>query len=304
MSSRKKIEIDQDDKEMVELFLDSAWAESGLAEKTLAAYRSDLKALSAWLNQRGETLRTAQRAHLLGFLADRIDASARSNARYLSAFRQFFRFCVRESIIDSMPTQDIVSPHIGRRLPNSLTESQVEDLLEAPSIKTATGIRDRAMLETMYGAGLRVSELVGLSMHAVNLLDGWVRLVGKNSTERLVPLGEYAVEWIEKYIQDARPQLMKGRICEDVFVTARGKRMTRQAFWANIRKYAVSAGIETDISPHSLRHSFATHLLNHGTDLRTIQQLLGHSDLSTTQIYTHVSRQRLADVLAEHHPRG
>ncbi len=304
MKQQPDLNVDQAELLLIDNFLDTIWAESGLSEKTLSAYRSDLVALATWQNENGSTLLKTQRANLLNYLANRIHYSARSTARQMSAFRQFFRFCARESLITAMPTDEVASPHIGRALPNAISEVQVQALLDAPKINSPLGVRDRAMLETMYGAGLRVSELVELQVNSVNLQDGWVRLIGKNSSERLVPLGEYALERIESYFDLARPQLLKGRICSDLFVTARGKRMTRQAFWLNIQKYASAVGIEAKISPHSLRHSFATHLLNHGTDLRTIQQLLGHRDLSTTQIYTHVSRQRLSDLLSEHHPRG
>ncbi len=297
-------EISLKDDDLIALFIDNQWAESGLSDKTLSAYRSDLEIFAKWLNHRDRALVSAERSDILNFLADRIDLSTRSNSRRMSTFRQFFKFCARESIISAVPTENIESPHISLHLPNSLSEEQVEALLNAPSDSTPVGIRDRAMIETMYGAGLRVSEAVRLTVHAINLQDGWVRLIGKNATERLVPLGEYAVEAIERYLQSARPELMNGRICDQLFVTARGKGMTRQAIFLNIRKYAQVAGIANEISPHSLRHSFATHLLDNGTDLRTIQQLMGHSDLSTTQIYTHVSRQRLSDVLAKHHPRG
>ncbi len=297
-------EISLKDDDLIALFIDNQWAESGLSDKTLSAYRSDLEIFAKWLNHRDRALVSVERSDILNFLADRIDLSTRSNSRRMSTFRQFFKFCARESIISAVPTENIESPHISLHLPNSLSEEQVEALLNAPSDSTPVGIRDRAMIETMYGAGLRVSEAVRLTVHAINLQDGWVRLIGKNATERLVPLGEYAVEAIERYLQSARPELMNGRICDQLFVTARGKGMTRQAIFLNIRKYAQVAGIANEISPHSLRHSFATHLLDNGTDLRTIQQLMGHSDLSTTQIYTHVSRQRLSDVLAKHHPRG
>ena len=222
----------------------------------------------------------------------------------MSSFRRYFRYCLRHSIIEIDPTSEIATPTLGKRLPKLLSEKKIESLLDAPDLDTSHGIRDRAMLETMYGAGLRVSELVGLPSRSVDLLNGWVRLTGKGSRERLVPLGEYAVEWIERYQSDHRARLLKGRISDDLFVTKRGKCMTRQAFWLIIQKYAREAGIDGKLSPHALRHSFATHLLNHGADLRTLQQLLGHSDLSTTQIYTHISRQRLSTLLHEHHPRG
>ena len=304
MSDLQTVEISPEDAGLIDQFTDNLWSESGLAEKTLDAYRSDLNSLAKWQYLSGRSLVQTDRSDIMRFLASRSSYSARSMSRQLSSFRRFYRYCVTESKMKSCPTDNISSPFIGKSLPRTMTENEVVCLLEAPNTDTAIGVRDRSMLETLYGAGLRVSELVSLSVNAVSLDNGWVRLTGKGSRERLVPLGEFAVEWIGTYLQHHRPGLLKGRVCDDLFVTARGRRMTRQAFWLNIRKYSLKAGIKTDITPHSLRHSFATHLLNNGTDIRSIQQMLGHSDLSTTQIYTHISKQHLSELLRQHHPRG
>lgn len=289
---------------LIDQFLDTAWAESGLSERTLAAYRTDLAALASWQRQNGSRLLETSREQLLAYLARRIDYSSRSTSRQLSTFRRFFRYCRQANLIEPLPTDEISSPFIAHSLPGCLSEDEVLALLEAPDTDAPLGVRDRAMLETMYGSGLRVSELVKLPINSVNLQEGWMRLVGKNSSERLVPLGEYAVEWIERYLAEVRPAYMKDRIADVLFVTSRGQGMTRQAFWYRIKRYAALAGVKKEISPHTLRHSFATHLLNNDTDLRTIQQLLGHSALNTTQVYTHVSKRRLSDLVQQHHPRG
>ena len=302
--SQHTAEPHADDIALIEQFIDTVWSESGLSQATLEAYRLDLISLARWLGQRQTHLIDANRGDIMGFLADRHSRKARTMSRYLSTYRRFFRYCVAESMISVCPTDNVVSPFVGSSLPNTLSIEEVESVLHAPDVSTAIGVRDRAMLETMYGAGLRISELVGLSVNSVNLVDGWVRLFGKGSRERIVPLGFYAIKWIQQYIGSERENILKGKRSEDLFVTARGTRMTRQSFWMIIRKYATASGIGKEISPHSLRHSFATHLLNNGTDLRTIQALLGHSDLSTTQIYTHVSKHRLTEVLRQHHPRG
>ena len=304
MSSQGTNEISSDDARLIDRFTDTLWAESGLAEATLEAYRFDLKAFTQWQNAKDKTLVEATRSDVMAYLASRAEYSARSTSRQLSTFRRFYRFCLVEELVATSPTDNISAPFIGKPLPKSLTEDEVESLLNAPDTTTSLGVRDRSMLETLYGAGLRISELINLSVNSVSLQNGWVRLTGKGAKERLVPLGEYAVEWLEVYLGGHRASLLKHHVSDDLFVTARGKKMTRQAFWLTVRKYTVMAGIAADLTPHSLRHSFATHLLNNGTDLRTIQQLLGHSDLSTTQIYTHISKQRLADLLRQHHPRG
>ena len=304
MSELEDIELSPDDARLIDQFTDTLWSESGLAEATLDAYRLDLSAFGKWQNASDNSLLNASRSDVMAYLASRTNYSARSVARQLSTLRRFYRFCVAEELVAASPTENISFPFAGKPLPKSLSEDEVESLLNAPDTSTSLGVRDRAMLETLYGAGLRTSELISLSVNSVSLQNGWVRLTGKGAKERLVPLGEYAVEWLETYLNGHRSNLLKRKTSDDLFVTVRGSKMTRQAFWLNVRKYAVVAGIETEMTPHSLRHSFATHLLNNGTDLRTIQQLLGHSDLSTTQIYTHISKQRLADLLRQHHPRG
>ena len=296
--------VSRQDIQLIDDFTNSIWSESGLAQQTLESYRFDLKSLAAWQNEHDKFLIQADRADVLRYLASKSDYGARTIVRQLSTFRRFFRYCVDQSILEICPTDEITSPLVGRILPKSLTETEIEALLAAPDVQRAIGLRDRSMLETIYGAGLRVSELVDLPLGAINRADGWVRLTGKGSRERLIPLGEHAVHWLGEYLEKARPQLLKSALSNDLYITARGKRMTRQAFFLNVRKYATAAGIKTPITPHALRHSFATHLLDHGTDIRTIQQLLGHGDLSTTQVYTHVSRQRLSELLKTHHPRG
>ena len=292
--------------QVLELFLDSAWAERGLSENTLASYRYDLQRLAQFLEQRNSGLLAASREDLLAFLATQVQSgrSPRSLSRYLSGFRQFYQWALREGRIQDDPSALIESPKLGRGLPKALNESQVESLLEAPDTESPLGLRDRTMLELMYATGLRVSELVGLELSNINLNQGVVRVMGKGSKERLVPLGEEAADWLQRYMLSARPELMKGSESAQVFVTSRRAGMTRQAFWYAVRKHALQAGIRQDVSPHMLRHSFATHLLNHGADLRVVQLLLGHSDLSTTQIYTHIAREGLKQIHAKHHPRG
>ena len=305
MMKQPSPEISNEDLQLINQFTDSIWSESGLAQNTLESYRLDLISLSLWLNQQKKNLLEVDRADIMRYLANKSTYGARTIARQLSTYRRFYRYCVAESVLKSCPTDEITSPFIGRSLPKALSESEIEALLHAPDIGKDIGLRDRSMLETLYGAGLRVSELVSLPLGAVNRAEGWVRLTGKGARERLVPLGEHAVHWLNEYMERARPNLSKKGLSNDLYITSRGRQMTRQTFWTNIRKYATAAGISSEkITPHALRHSFATHLLDHGSDLRTIQQLLGHSDLSTTQIYTHVSRQRLSKLLKDHHPRG
>jgi len=281
--------------------------ERGLSRNTLAAYRRDLTGFARWLDeQRQRSLLEAQREDLLGYLAERVaeQAMPRTTARLLSSLRRFYQQAVRDGELSEDPSDRIEAPRLGRSLPKALTEDDVELLINAPNVDLALGLRDRAMLELLYATGLRVSELVDLRVLQLNLRQGVVRTLGKGSKERLVPLGEVASEWLESYLCTARVELLKGRECEQLFVTQRGAGMTRQAFWYLIKKHAQQAGITKPLSPHTLRHSFATHLLNHGADLRVVQMLLGHSDLSTTQIYTHVARERLKSLHAEHHPRG
>jgi len=287
-------------------FLDVAWMERGLAANTLAAYRADLAALQQWLHGRGSGLGQVTRADVLAYLGERSASGARpkSTARQLSAFRRFFRHQVREGLRTDDPTAEVAMPRLGRALPKSLSESDVERLLAAPALDVALGLRDRAMLEVLYATGLRVSELVALTLQQVNVNQGVLRVTGKGNRERLVPLGAEAIEWLQRFTRTARGELLGARQTDFLFPTRRATRMTRQAFWHLIKRYARLAGIDKPLSPHTLRHAFATHLLNHGADLRVVQMLLGHSDLSTTQIYTHVARERLKSLHAQHHPRG
>jgi len=287
-------------------FLDSLWLESGLSKNTIAAYQRDLLGFATWLRQFDIDLAAASRNDILRYQSVRMreGRKVRSEARLLSTLRRFYRYLCREEIRDSDPTAQIESPRLGRPLPSSLTENEVEDLLAQPDINDALGLRDRTMLEVLYATGLRVSELIALTFEQLNMRQGLIRCVGKGNKERLVPLGEISLDWLQQYLLESRPALLKGRVSEDLFPTKRGKAMTRQAFWYLIKRYAKQAGIEKDLSPHTLRHAFATHLLNHGADLRVVQLLLGHADLSTTQIYTHVAKERLKSLHAQHHPRG
>ena len=291
----------------IDRFLDAVWMERGLSPNTLAAYRADLTALERWLDEHERRPRPRPtRGDLLSFMASRVEAGARprSTARQLSSFRRFYRYLVREGALREDPTAQIAMPKVGRSLPQSLTEEEVESLLAAPAVSDPLGHRDRTMLEVLYATGLRVSELVNLKLSSVNLNQGVLRIVGKGDRERLIPLGEEAVHWVQQFLQGPRVEILLERQTDYLFPTRRGDRMTRQAFWHIIKRYARKAGIQKELSPHTLRHAFATHLLNHGADLRVVQMLLGHSDLSTTQIYTHVARERLKDLHAQHHPRG
>jgi integrase/recombinase XerD len=292
---------------LLDRFADGLWLEDGLARNTLDSYRRDLRLFGRWLQTgRGRALLEAQRADVLAYLAHRFErkGKASSSARLLSSLKRFYRFALRESLLQRDPTLDVDAPRQARRLPKSLTEADVEGLLAAPDTDTPLGLRDRAMLELLYASGLRVSELVSLSIAQLSLDMGVVRTLGKGSKERLVPVGEEALAWIRRYTGEARPALLDGRSAEALFVTRRAQPMTRQAFWQLIKRYALRAGVAGSISPHTLRHAFATHLLNHGADLRVVQMLLGHADISTTQIYTHVARERLKQLHAKHHPRG
>jgi len=294
------------DSQLLDQFLDGIWLESGLSANTLAAYRTDLRAFQSWLAKKGLALEQVTRADLLAYLAAnvRVGLSPRSSARHLSTLRRFYRYLLIQGRTQADPTADVRSPVIGRPLPKNISEQGVEKLLSTPPRDTALGSRDRAMLETMYASGLRVSELVGLTLNELDLTTGLVRVVGKGGRERIVPLGEEASESLGEYLGQARSDLLKAQLTDAVFVTCRGGPMTRQAFWQLIKRYAQQAGIGAEFSPHSLRHAFATHLLNHGADLRSVQMLLGHTDLSTTQIYTHVARARLQSLHGTHHPRG
>lgn len=292
--------------DVIDRFLDALWAEQGVSENTLAAYGSDLKIFARWLQGDGDSLIQAATEDISLFLADRYRQGIgnRSAARILSTLRHFYGYQLRENRIANDPTALIELPYIGRKLPVSLSESDVELLLRAPETTNSLGFRDRTMLEMLYATGLRVSELVGLRLEQVNLRQGVVRISGKGNKERLVPVGEEAMVWLQGYMDDYRKSFLGEQQCSYVFVTKRAAGMTRQAFWHIIKRHAKQAGINKELSPHTLRHAFATHLLNHGADLRVVQLLLGHADLSTTQIYTHIARERLKDLHSKFHPRG
>lgn len=292
--------------EFVDQFLDAIWMERGLSQNTLGAYRADLMTLGRSLAVADKSIDQADKADLLAFIAERVESGAkpRSTARQLSSFRRFYRHIVREGLRDTDPTADIEMPRIGRSLPKTLTEEEVEALLNAPNTDEPLGHRDRAMLELLYATGLRVSELINLRQSQINFNQGVLRIVGKGDRERLIPLGDESQRWLRDFINGPRMEILLERQTDFLFPTRRGNRMTRQAFWHIIKRYAEKAGIRRKLSPHSLRHAFATHLLNRGADLRVVQLLLGHSDLSTTQIYTHVARERLKELHGEHHPRG
>lgn len=293
--------------QIIDKFLDSQWLEKGLSRNTLESYGRDLKAYSIWLEQQPLELLQVRREDLLRYLAARMGSGlkARSTARALSCLRGLYRYLLRENLIRLDPTLRIDNPKLGRPLPDTLSEQDIDRLLGAPDPLTLLGLRDRTMLEVLYATGLRVTELVSLRLTDINLRQGVVRVMGKGSKERLVPLGEEAIAWIEHFLQTAREPLLKNSLYEDVvFPSNRGQIMTRQAFWYRIKAHARTAGITRKLSPHTLRHAFATHLLNHGADLRVVQLLLGHSDLSTTQIYTHVAQHRMKELHLAHHPRG
>ena len=291
-------------KQVIDSFLDSLWMERGLSENTLSAYRSDLTQFSFWLEHKKVDLLKAEAKDILTYLSSSDNASARTVARRLSSLRRLYEYLLRENKIKQNPVSNVDAPRLGRTLPKSLTEDEVENLLNAPDTAPATGVRDKAMLELLYATGLRVTELVSLTIQQVNLRQGVVRVTGKGNKERLVPMGEEANAWIERYLSSARSEILGNAITDAMFPSNRGKAMTRQTFWHMVKRYAVVAEIKKTLSPHVLRHAFATHLINHGADLRVVQMLLGHSDISTTQIYTHVARERLKDLHAEHHPRG
>jgi integrase/recombinase XerD len=295
------------DRAVIESFLDRAWSETGLARNSVESYRRDLAGLARWCGRTGTPLVACSRAQLHDYLGARLrnGYSTRSNARLISAARHFYRMQQRLGVIAGDPTLLLDTPKLAKPLPKALTEAQVEALLRAPDVATPLGLRDRAMFELLYATGLRVSELVNLRSDQVNLRQGVLRVVGKGSKERLVPLGEEAAHWLERYAREARSALIGDAVVEAVFVTARREAMTRQMFWTMVKRHAVTAGIDGKrISPHVLRHCFATHLLNHGADLRALQMLLGHSSLSTTQIYTLVAREGLKRLHAQHHPRA
>ena len=299
----------------LDTFIDHLWLEDGLAKNTLESYRTDLSQFNVWLGLQKKSLNKsklltghlleANQADIQQYLAVKFPQSKpRSISRLIASLRRFYRYALRENLIKTDPTLQIESPKLPRSLPKSLNEQEVEDLLNAPDINHPIGLRDRAMLELLYASGLRVSELVGVKVNEVSTQDGVVRVTGKGSKTRLVPMGEEAADWIDQYLKHARPEILQKRLCDAMFVTARADAMTRQAFWYLIKRYALVAGITKHMSPHVLRHAFATHLLNHGADLRVVQMLLGHADISTTQIYTHVARERLKQLHTAHHPRG
>ena len=293
---------------LLDRFCDALWLEQGLARNTLSSYRGDLVQFAAWLSERGKkSLLESDRADIQSYLAVRImrdHTKPRTTARLLSSMKRFYQYALREGKIQIDPTLQIAAPKLSRLLPKSLSEADVEALLNAPDVEAPLGLRDRAMLETLYASGLRVSELIGLRVVQVSLDMAVVKTLGKGAKERLAPIGEQALDWLSRYLREARPYLLSGKSSDAMFVTARGSAMSRQAFWYLIKRHAVIAGIDKPLSPHTLRHAFATHLINHGADLRVVQLLLGHADISTTQIYTHVARERLKQLHAKHHPRG
>jgi integrase/recombinase XerD len=293
----------------IDAFVDALWLEQGLSRNTLAAYRRDLSMYAQWLAEQGRTLVATREADLHAYFAARHAVTKASSAnRRLTVFKRYFRWALRESLITADPSLRLQPARQALRVPKTLTEAQVEALLAAPDVGTPLGLRDRTMLELIYASGLRVSELVTLKTFQVSLNDGVVRVTGKGGKERLVPFGDEAAEWLDQYLHGVRFTLLDGRQSEDLFVSSRGltpgQAMTRMMFWTLVRKYAAAAGIHVALSPHTLRHAFATHLLNHGADLRAVQMLLGHADISTTTIYTHVARERLHALHAKHHPRG
>ncbi len=287
-------------------FTDTLWLEHGLARNTLAGYRSDLALFAAWLEKRGGELKRANGHELAAYLAEfSLRAKPASQRRLLSAWRRYYRMQLTQGEISEDPTLILDSPLPTQRFPRTLSEKQVEALLSAPDTDSPLGLRDRCMLEVLYATGLRASELIGLKTFAISLNEGLVRVIGKGSKERLVPLGDIAAEWIQRYVREARSELLGAQRADEIFLTRRGQAMTRQMFWRIVKQHALQAGIPTDrISPHTLRHAFATHLLNHGADLRVVQMLLGHADISTTQVYTHVARERLKQLHTAHHPRA
>nr|VFK08721.1 MAG: integrase/recombinase XerD [Candidatus Kentron sp. LPFa]VFK25832.1 MAG: integrase/recombinase XerD [Candidatus Kentron sp. LPFa] len=300
----KNTPITPSEEAVIERFIDALWVEEGLSENTLMAYRNDLLVFSVWLEKRGSDLLQAGRVDVLEFLASMVAGPISTSVRRLSTLRRFYRYQVREGQREGDPCAHIDGPRMGRPLPVSLTESEVVKLINAPDIESPLGLRDRTMLEVLYATGVRVSELVSLQHSQVNLRQGILWVTGKGGKERLAPLGEEALVWIVKFVGSARDTILRGQVSNALFPTRRGKAMTRQAFWYAIKRYALHADIATPLSPHTLRHAFATHLLNHGADLRVVQMLLGHSSISTTQIYTHVARYRLQELHEKHHPRG
>ena len=291
---------------IIDLFIDHLWLEDGLSKNTLNSYRFDLELFTEWLTKSlKKNILDVTQADIQQYLSFKFPTSkSRSISRLLATLRRFFRYLLRENKVNIDPTLEIISPKIPKSLPKSLSEEEVEALLNSPNVKTISGLRDKAMLELLYACGLRVSELVNILLTELIMTDGVIRITGKGSKTRLVPMGEEAVDWIKKYIDESRNGMLKKKTSKYLFITIRGSSMTRQAFWYLIKKYSIIAQINKPISPHILRHAFATHLINHGADIRVVQMLLGHSDISTTQIYTHVARERLKKIHASHHPRG
>ncbi|MAS84049.1 MAG: site-specific tyrosine recombinase XerD [Legionellales bacterium] len=298
-------DLTNESKEIIDLFLDSLWMERGLSKNTLFAYRSDISKYARWLQNQGINITKAGPQNILAYLASTENKSTRTVARNLSSLRRLYEYLSKEDKVKQNPIKNVEAPRLGRSLPKSLTENEVESLLDAPNTNQPLGLRDKTMLEILYGTGLRVSELITLTLHQINLRQGVVRVMGKGNKERLVPLGEISTEWLEKYLAHGRNEILgENNSTDTLFPSRRGKSMTRQTFWHIVKRHAIVAGIKKSISPHMLRHAFATHLINHGADLRVVQMLLGHSDISTTQIYTHVARERLKDIHSKHHPRG
>ena len=298
-------DLTNESKEIIDLFLDSLWMERGLSKNTLFAYRSDISKYARWLQNQGINITKAGPQNILAYLASTENKSTRTVARNLSSLRRLYEYLSKEDKVKQNPIKNVEAPRLGRSLPKSLTENEVESLLDAPNTNQPLGLRDNTMLEIIYGTGLRVSELITLTLHQINLRQGVVRVMGKGNKERLVPLGEISTEWLEKYLAHGRNEILgENNSTDTLFPSRRGKSMTRQTFWHIVKRHAIVAGIKKNISPHMLRHAFATHLINHGADLRVVQMLLGHSDISTTQIYTHVARERLKDIHSKHHPRG
>ena len=303
-AAEEAVPVDPD----LDRFIDALWLEDGLSNNTLAAYRRDLTLFARWLQAQHASLRSVQEHQLMAYMAERADGKATSANRRLTVFKRFYRWALREHLITRDPTLRLLAAKQPARMPKTLTEAQVDALLRAPDVGTALGLRDRAMLELMYASGLRVSELVGLRNFEVSLSEHVVRPTGKGNKERLVPFGQEAGDWLARYLREARPEILGARQSEDLFVTSAGAKagtaMSRVMFWNLVKRYAIEGGVTVPLSPHTLRHAFATHLLNHGADLRAVQMLLGHADISTTTIYTHIARERLKTLHAQHHPRG
>lgn len=305
-ASPQTVPLSAQDEATIAQYLDAIWMEKGLSKNSLDSYRTDLTLFAQWLAERSVQLLEVDSALLLNYLAVRHERhlSSRSSARFLSCVRGFYRYQLREGAIQENPLAIVKSPKLPRSLPKLLTEKDVDDLLSAPDLNDPLGLRDRTMLEVLYACGLRVTELVTLTMPQINLRQNVIRVMGKGSKERLIPMGEEAALWLGRYFREARPLLLQGVPNEIVFPSQRAQEMTRQTFWHRVKLWAKVAAIEKPLSPHTLRHAFATHLLNNGADLRVVQLLLGHSDLSTTQIYTHIARTRMKELHATHHPRG